>query len=574
MSFKLFSQYKGLRKELYVLFLGRVMTNLGSMVFPILTLILNQKVGLNAAQIATYFLVYSIVSIPMTLVGGKLADKFNKRNVIVICDLLSITGFLVCAFIQMNLGAVILLSISGLLQTMESPSYDALIADFTTSKDRDRAYSLSYFGGNLGLVLAPTLGGLLFTYYLPVIFIINACSIAISTIVIFIFIKDVTREIDNSAEATYEKSLEGKVNVFQYVFKNKVILLFIIMAGFSDLVYSMYTYLMPLDLTNIYGDNGSVIFGTLSSVNCIVVVIFSAIITAIFSKFKELKRYLIGVCLVLIGYIVFVFLIKLPVFCYVSMVIFTFGEIFMTLASSPFVTKRIPASHRGRILSLRWVFASIFSSLITIGIGAIYDNFGSKWAWASVGIFGLITIAMLIVIIKLDHKYYKNLNHIVEVNGHDLSIKVMNKSLLKDYYLKYETDESIYLDKSLYRKYEYNDRDFEIYYKKITAQADRKNFLVILDGNPIGEIALKHINKKDKSAELSIHLQNDHYKNQGYGTAAEKQMIKYAFNSLGIITLYANTIITNERSQHVLEKVGFIKTSSDDNFVYYQITKA
>ena len=42
----MFKQYKGLRKELYVLFFGRVMTNLGSMIWPMLTLILN-KTGKN-----------------------------------------------------------------------------------------------------------------------------------------------------------------------------------------------------------------------------------------------------------------------------------------------------------------------------------------------------------------------------------------------------------------------------------------------------------------------------------------------------------------------------------------------
>ena len=38
-----FSQYRGLRREIYILCFGRVVTNLGSMVWPMLTLILSQK---------------------------------------------------------------------------------------------------------------------------------------------------------------------------------------------------------------------------------------------------------------------------------------------------------------------------------------------------------------------------------------------------------------------------------------------------------------------------------------------------------------------------------------------------
>lgn len=48
----LLSQYRGLRKELYILFIGRIMTNMGSMIWPMFTLILNRKLGLNATVIA------------------------------------------------------------------------------------------------------------------------------------------------------------------------------------------------------------------------------------------------------------------------------------------------------------------------------------------------------------------------------------------------------------------------------------------------------------------------------------------------------------------------------------------
>ena len=34
-----FSQYRGLRRENYVLFFGRIVTNMGSMVWPMLTMI-------------------------------------------------------------------------------------------------------------------------------------------------------------------------------------------------------------------------------------------------------------------------------------------------------------------------------------------------------------------------------------------------------------------------------------------------------------------------------------------------------------------------------------------------------
>ena len=52
---KLFDQYRGLRKEIYILFFGRVVTNLGSMIWPVMTMILSQKLGLSASEISYFF---------------------------------------------------------------------------------------------------------------------------------------------------------------------------------------------------------------------------------------------------------------------------------------------------------------------------------------------------------------------------------------------------------------------------------------------------------------------------------------------------------------------------------------
>ena len=51
---KLFREYKGLRRENYILFFGRLMTNLGAMIWPVLTMILDQKLGMSAEKIAGY----------------------------------------------------------------------------------------------------------------------------------------------------------------------------------------------------------------------------------------------------------------------------------------------------------------------------------------------------------------------------------------------------------------------------------------------------------------------------------------------------------------------------------------
>ena len=49
-------QYGGLRREMYVVFFGRVVTNMGALIWPMLTLILKNKMGMSASEIASLLL--------------------------------------------------------------------------------------------------------------------------------------------------------------------------------------------------------------------------------------------------------------------------------------------------------------------------------------------------------------------------------------------------------------------------------------------------------------------------------------------------------------------------------------
>ena len=47
----------------------------------------------------------------------------------------------------------------------------------------------------------------------------------------------------------------------------------------------------------------------------------------------------------------------------------------------------------------------------------------------------------------------------------------------------------------------------------------------------------------------------------------------YVFNELDIPALFADAVLTNARSRHVLEKVGFTIIREDGEFAYYRIDR-
>ena len=83
----------------------------------------------------------------------------------------------------------------------------------------------------------------------------------------------------------------------------------------------------------------------------------------------------------------------------------------------------------------------------------------------------------------------------------------------------------------------------------------------------------KAIDRNKRECTLSIHLQNDSVKGRGYGTQAERLAVRYAFEQLGMQAVNADAVISNTRSQHVLEKVGFQLVREDGAFRYYRVER-
>ena len=147
----------------------------------------------------------------------------------------------------------------------------------------------------------------------------------------------------------------------------------------------------------------------------------------------------------------------------------------------------------------------------------------------------------------------------------------MTEDMYHCYFREYENDPDLYLDKAKYTAYEYDREKVDRYIRR---QKDLGRIpLAIMRGEEIvGEIVIKNI-KEHECATIGLALKNGAYKDQGIGTEAERQVIQYVFNELDIPTLYADSIQTNTRSQHVLEKVGFKFIEEDSEFKYYRIDR-
>ena len=77
------------------------------------------------------------------------------------------------------------------------------------------------------------------------------------------------------------------------------------------------------------------------------------------------------------------------------------------------------------------------------------------------------------------------------------------------------------------------------------------------DGLAVGALSLKRIDRAKGQCELGIMMADDSCKNHGYGTDAIRQAIRMAREDYGLTRLLADTMGSNLRMQHMLDKFGF-----------------
>lgn len=82
-------------------------------------------------------------------------------------------------------------------------------------------------------------------------------------------------------------------------------------------------------------------------------------------------------------------------------------------------------------------------------------------------------------------------------------------------------------------------------------------FGIFVDGVSVGTLALKRIDREKQRCEIGIMMVNDSCKGRGYGTAAMRQAIRIACRDYHVRHIFADTMGSNLRMQHILEKLGF-----------------
>jgi MFS family permease len=161
-------------------------------------------------------------------------------------------------------------------------------------------------------------------------------------------------------------------------------------------------------MEDIFLDKGARYFGLISSFNGFVVIAFTPIVTHLLRKLNELPKIIIGITLYSLSYLIIVDTNIYFIF-YIMMFAFTIGEIVNMLGSAPYISRRVPASHRGRINSYRNIGYFIGGTGGRVIMGYLIDNMSYGAAFIALGIIGIIAAIVVGFNYKLDKSIFPKL---------------------------------------------------------------------------------------------------------------------------------------------------------------------
>lgn len=403
-SFKsLLDPYKGLPKTVYIIFVSRIINAMGMFIFPLFTLILSEKIGLNPAETGFWLMIMSFTFVPSSMIGGKIADHLGRKKPIIIFETLGAMLYIVCGFMPAGIEQVYVILGACFLFGLAEPAHNAIMADITTPETREGAFSLTYMGFNLGFAIGPVLGGLLFELDLyHWIFWGDAATLLMSLLLIAIYVPETfgQHKAAVSEDRILEQAVEGST---LSVLKSRPILIwFSLILLAYNFAYAQWGYLLPLHSVKNFSD-GAVFYGMMASVNGLIVIFFTPIVTRLLTGKRDLEKNFMGGVLYLLGFGGFAFATGKWMFLLCCFV-FTIGEIIVTISFMPFLANRTPASHRGRISAVVPLIMGTGRAFGPLIMGNIIQVSSIETGWKVVGMVMVVGVFFMKVLDLSDAK--------------------------------------------------------------------------------------------------------------------------------------------------------------------------
>ena len=375
---------RGFPREVWVLYLGAFVNRLGTFVLPFITLYLHDRRGYSVPQAGLGLAAYGLGAIVAQGVGGLLADRLGRRNTIV----MSMTGgaLLTLSLVWVtSLAAIItVVLLLGFVGELYRPASSALIADLVPSESRIAAFSAYRMGLNIGWACGLALGGILAEHSYNLLFVGDAVTSLGFACIALVALPHGTRT------TRHEERTGGHAPAGASMLADRGLILFLGAVFLTAAVYMQNASTFALHVTDLGFSTKT--YGLLQAMNGVLVVVFELPIAAWAQHRDRPRLAATGAVLVGGGFAILAFATALPGLL-LMVVVWTFGEIVESPATSAFVADRAPIHARGRY---QGALGMMYASAAVVGpiVGTLVYHHSPDALWIGCGLAGVVAASL------------------------------------------------------------------------------------------------------------------------------------------------------------------------------------
>ena len=366
----------------WFLWFGILINRLGSFVIPFLTLYLTSQRGIGVSQAALTVSLFGAGSFAAQLVGGELADRLGRRPVLLMSLFISPVAMIALGFARTLPLIAFFTLLLGFFTDLFRPALGAAVADLVPSSARIRAFGYQNWAVNLGFSLAPILAGFMARYNYFLLFIGDALTTFIFGLIVLARIPET-----QPAKASHAANATFKERIHQ-VRREPLLLAFSALALFIGTIYMQGYVTLPLDM-KAHGLT-SADFGMAIAVNGILIVAFSIQVSNAASNWPRFRAMAAAALFLGTGFGLNMFARNLLPFYFLTVVVWTLGEITASAVAPALIADLSPVELRGLY---QGIFGSAWGLSFFIGPvlgGWVYEQIGAAALWLGCFILGCI----------------------------------------------------------------------------------------------------------------------------------------------------------------------------------------
>ncbi|MCZ8196694.1 MAG: MFS transporter [Flavobacterium sp.] len=382
---KYINNFRGFRREIWILTLVTFINRAGTMVLPFLSKYLNDDLHFSLPQIRDVLICFGFGSMVGSWLGGKLSDKIGFYKIMIFSLFVSGLMFFGLQYITSYIGLCIGIFLIMVVADMFRPAMFVSLNVYAKPENRTRALTLVRLAINLGFAAGPALGGLIIMNigYKGLFWADGATCIA-AILIFWLLVKEKKKPAESKEEkALFEASRES-------VFKDKPFWIFLFMCVITGILFFQLFTTIPL-YHKIQFDLNELQTGLLLTLNGVLIFFLEMPIVSYIERNKLDKVKIVSIGCFLMAISMFLMMLNFWAGILIIMMLFmTFAEMLAFPFSNSFAMSRAPKGHEGRymaIFTMCFSAAHILSAIIGMGF---VNAFGYQMNWLFMGILGLI----------------------------------------------------------------------------------------------------------------------------------------------------------------------------------------